>query len=174
MTHGVFDNEHRLTNDKVKKRLEGKITIEYALFLSIKGFLISTYNLVNKLIFQREIIDGSVSPGYEKIDLTSTHGFSVENQENGKIDDKLSSSVDDEDEIVFNALDNKEVRGIDDGKVTYSILSNTPTGHMDLERPLERAPFFKVVLILSIYKSYSQTTEHLTIKRILHELNRRN
>jgi ABC-type iron transport system FetAB ATPase subunit len=78
---------------------------------------------------------------YEKIDLTSTHGFDVDHEIDLK-NDKLRNGVDDEDEIIFNVLDSKDRNN--DGKVTYSILPNTPTGHMDLERPLERSPFFKV------------------------------
>jgi Uncharacterised protein family (UPF0014) len=39
MTHAAFDKDHRLTTDRITMRVEGKVTIEVALLLSLKGML---------------------------------------------------------------------------------------------------------------------------------------
>ena len=46
MTHAAFDYEHRLTTDKITKRIEGKIATEVALYQSIKYVTLNTINCV--------------------------------------------------------------------------------------------------------------------------------
>jgi hypothetical protein len=45
MTHAAFDNEHRLTTDKITKRTEGKVATEVALYQSIKSLILSIISL---------------------------------------------------------------------------------------------------------------------------------
>ena len=45
MTHAAFDNEHRLTTDKITKRTEGKVATEVALYQSIKSLILSMISL---------------------------------------------------------------------------------------------------------------------------------
>ena len=46
MTHAAFDDEHRLTTDKITKRIEGKVATEVALYQSIKYLALNTINCV--------------------------------------------------------------------------------------------------------------------------------
>lgn len=50
MTHAAFDNEHRLTTDKITKRTEGKVATEVALYQSIKSLILSIINLFYQIL----------------------------------------------------------------------------------------------------------------------------
>ena len=50
MTHAAFDEEHRLTSNRIVKRAEGKVTIEMAVLLSLKSSFVGTFSSISNII----------------------------------------------------------------------------------------------------------------------------
>ena len=77
MTHAAFDDEHRLTTDKITKRIEGKVATEVALYQSLKYLTSVTINLVYQIsaacstgsyssilsVFQSNVVERDVGVG---------------------------------------------------------------------------------------------------------------
>ena len=100
MTHAAFDKEHRLTTDRISMRAEGKVTIEVALFLSLKSMFLRIFSAlkaaakafpvpVPAVARVREGSSGAVRPSrrtaksgsldYESVSI-SAHGLLVDEE----------------------------------------------------------------------------------------------
>jgi hypothetical protein len=178
MTHAAFDKEHRLTTDRITKRVEGKVTIEVALLLSLKGMFLGIFAAFLAAVKAYPIGGRGSVPGTEtavpgrsrsKIDSSayesvsvSRHGLMAEEEKDGGTDGdsdremelvREGSSTDDDVTIILSPqsliADVSQSKSpftilpCEDGRVTYTFLTNTPTAHTDLERSQSQETLFK-------------------------------
>lgn len=109
MTHAAFDNEHRLTTDKISKRTEGKVATEVALYQSIKGLIMSMISLFYQ-----------ISHAWNTGTMTSLLSIF---QSNGSASD-----------IAGGKMGNDKKRGREEGRgrpVDYNMLPGSTHGLMD-------------------------------------------
>lgn len=160
MVHAAFDNEHRLTTDRITKRKEGKVTIEVALLQSLKSISLSVSSLVTRLI---AYCASMRTTGTEPVDYAmlsaSTHGL-IEGGAGGRRRGASNSEITEDDDVTItlsptslhpipNATSSPIAKSSptsirpDDGKVIYTFVPNTPSAYSDLDRALPAAPFFQ-------------------------------
>ena len=162
MKHGAFDEEHRLTNNKIIKKLEGKITIEIAIWRFFKSILFTSIhigsNFFNRFLMShftsssgREGLGSdSVRPtaDYEMVQNgLSSHGFLSTETEI-----EIGTVTDDDVTITFGGKNSisttQKVQGsVPEStrakKASHVLSENVPDGHLDLEMELSPDAFFK-------------------------------
>ena len=100
MTHAAFDKEHRLTTDRIMMRVEGKVTIEVALLLSLKAMFLGIFAALAAAVKAfpmggRGSVPGTAAPSrsrskmgtseYEAVSV-SRHGLMADEEKDGDID----------------------------------------------------------------------------------------
>lgn len=158
MTHAAFDNDHRLTTNRIVKRVEGKVTIEVALLMSILGM----FSTVKDIIIACRDRMTSITPESTGMSRERSGNYAQLPGMGGKGKAQSESSMEDDDVTIIlspsvlhphtaslstglssKALLTVDSGGPDDGKVSYSFILNTPTAHTDLERELSPDPLFQ-------------------------------
>ena len=156
MSHAAFDNEHRLTTDRITKRKEGKVTIEVALFLSLKSLALSVLSLGTRVVSYCTLTRtaGTDPPDYAILSA-STHGLmEEEGAERGRKGTSNSEGGDDDVTIILSptSLSSPKdsissapqssfaILSPEDGKVMYTFVPNTPTAHSDIDRAVPSSP----------------------------------
>lgn len=160
MSHAVFDSEHRLTTDRITMRKEGKVTIEVALYLSLKSLALSVVSLFNRVVSccsLNRTVDRD-PPDYALVSA-STHGLMDGEGEgtggkggvlNGEEDVTIILSPTSlysptpKDAISSAPKSSFAILSVEDGKVMYTFVPNNPTAHSDIDRAVPTAtPFFR-------------------------------
>ena len=164
MKHGAFDEEHRLSTNKIIKKLEGKITIEIAVLKFFQStFFISieiASNIFNRYLISRftsssshgeELRSDSGNPPTD-FDLlpngSSSHGFlSTEREREIEIgtvtDDDVTISFGGKNPILFSEKILGNVpESTGNNKASHILSENVPDGHLDLEMELSPDAFF--------------------------------
>ena len=158
MSHAAFDNEHRLTTDRITKRKEGKVTIEVALFLSLKSLALSVLSLGTRMVSYCTLTGtaGTDPPDYAILSA-STHGLMEEEGEGagrGRKGTSNSEGGDDDVTIILSptslpspkdsissaAKSSFAILSAEDGKVMYTFVPNTPTAYSDIDRAVPSTP----------------------------------
>ena len=162
MKHGAFDEEHRLSTNKIIKKLEGKVTIEIAILRFFQSTFFTSIEIASNF-FNRYFISRFTSSSGHGDELrshsgnpptdfdilpngSSSHGFLSTEREV-----EIGTVTDDDVTITFGGknsilLPQKILGNVPESngnnKASHILSENVPDGHLDLEMELSPDAFF--------------------------------